>query len=139
VGRLFQEGELVCEVEDTSALEVEVLLKEGQTARVGPGQQVDILARALPFQTIKGEVVRVAPSARRPGDRTDGTQAATLTPTAASTDAEGLTAVYCTLDAGELALRPGMTGHARIHRGERPVWAVVSESALRTVRVEFWK
>jgi len=32
-----------------------------------------------------------------------------------------------------------MTGHARIHRGERPVRAVVSESALRTVRVEFWK
>ncbi len=137
VGRLFQEGELICEVEDTTALEVEVLLKEGQTARVEPGQEVEILARALPFQTIKGKVLRVAPAARRPGDRGDGTQQAMLTATA--TDAEGLTAVYCALDTGELALRPGMTGHARVHRGERPAWMVLSESALRTVRVEFWK
>ncbi len=140
VGRLFQEGELICEVEDTSALEVEVLLKEGQTTRVQPGQEVEILARALPFQTIKGTVLRVAPAARRPGDRGDGTQPVVVpTSSAATADTEGLTAVYCTLDAGEPALRPGMSGHARISRGERPAWMVLSESALRTVRVEFWK
>jgi multidrug resistance efflux pump len=140
VGRLFPEGELVCEIEDTSALEVEVMLKEGQTARVEAGQEVEVLARALPFQTLRGSVRRVAPAARRPGDRGDGTQPAVLTPSStANADAEGLTAVYCVLDAGESALRPGMTGHARIHRGERPAWMVLSESALRTVRVEFWK
>ena len=108
---------------------------------VEPGQEVEILARALPFQTIKGKVLRVAPAARRPGDRGDGTQPAVVATSsaAAATDAEGLTAVYCVLDAGELALRPGMSGHARISRGERPAWMVLSESALRTVRVEFWK
>ncbi len=139
VGRLFQEGELICEIEDTSAFEVEVLLKEGQTARVEAGQQVDIIARATPFQTITGQVRRVAPAARRPGDRGDASQPPVLSSSTASADAEGLTAVYCAVDAGQPALRPGMTGHASIHRGERPVWAVVSESALRTIRVEFWK
>ena len=138
VGRLFAEGELICEVEDTSALEVEVLLKEGQTARVEAGQAVDILARSLPFDTLNGKVLRIAPAARRPGDRGDGTQ-----PVASSSatvpDAEGLTAVYCALDDDRTALRPGMTGHARIHRGSRPAWMVLSESALRTVRVVFWK
>lgn len=140
VGRLFQEGELICEVEDTSTLEVEVLLKEGQTARVEAGQEVEVLARALPFQTIKGKVLRVAPATRRPGDRGDGTQPTVVASSSTTTtDAEGLTAVYCTLDAGEPVLRPGMTGHARIHRGERPAWMALSESALRTVRIEFWK
>jgi hypothetical protein len=98
-----------------------------------------VLARAMPFETLKGKVVRVAPAARRLGERGDGTPPPAAPPGAVATDVESLTAVYCTLDAGQPGLRPGMTGHARIHRGDRPAWMVLSESALRSVRIEFWR
>jgi multidrug resistance efflux pump len=139
VGRLFQEGELVVEIENTDDLEVEILLKEGQAARVVPGQEVDLLARAFPFQTLHARVVRVAPVAHRTGERTDGTTPAGTAPTVTATDAEGLIAVYCVLKTTGVELRPGMTGHARIHRGERPAGTVLSENAMRMIRIEFWR
>jgi hypothetical protein len=35
-------------------------------------------------------------------------------------------------------LRPGMTGHARIFTGRRPIGQIVANRALRFLRTEFW-
>ena len=35
-------------------------------------------------------------------------------------------------------LRPGMTGHARVYSGKRPIGAVLLDRALRFLRTEFW-
>jgi hypothetical protein len=46
--------------------------------------------------------------------------------------------VYCRLEAGEAALRSGMTGHARVFTGQRSLGCFLLERALRFVRTEFW-
>ncbi len=138
VGRLFQEGELIAEVENLAGLEVDVNLREGQSARVMAGQEVELLARAFPFQSLRGRVVRIAPAARRPGERLDTVAPQPVT-TATQTDAEGQVAVLCELVSPDPGLRPGMTGHARITRSDRPGGYILLESLLRTIRIEFWR
>ena len=86
-----------------------------------PGQAVELKARSLPFDTLRGTVREVAPVAV-PGK--DGAQS-TVT-------------VYCRLDATPAAVRPAMTGVARISCGRRPVGAVFTRRVLRYVRTEFW-
>ena len=41
------------------------------------------------------------------------------------------------LDPGQ-ALKPGMTGHARIICGRRTVWGLVARRLMRWIKVEFW-
>ena len=46
--------------------------------------------------------------------------------------------VYCKLTDAPAALRPGMTGFARVACGKRAMGRVLSEKALRYLRTEFW-
>jgi multidrug efflux pump subunit AcrA (membrane-fusion protein) len=131
VGRYVQEGDLICVVEEASALEVEVSVAEQDVARVRPGQPVELRARALPLATLRGRVDRVAPAATRPDPGT----AAAAPPRG---EAPGTVTVYCRLDGGVPGLRPGMTGHARVSCGPRPAGEVLRERVLRVVRTEFW-
>jgi multidrug efflux pump subunit AcrA (membrane-fusion protein) len=119
VGQYVREGELICVVEEPSALEAEILLAEQDMARVQPGQAVALKARALPFETFPIRVDRLAPSAAR------GDGLSTVT-------------VYGRLEGSPTELRPGMTGHARIWTGQRCVGAVLLDRALRYLRTEFW-
>ena len=139
IGRLFHEGDLICEVDDTRTLDAEILLREAQAARLAPGQSIEFLTRALPFQTFRGTVRKVAPAARRQMEMADPPTNGTTPPTTTSIDSEGYVVVHCTLNDSAKQLRPGMTGHARIYRGERAAGLVVTESAMRTIRIEFWR
>jgi hypothetical protein len=58
----------------------------------------------------------------------------------AATRAEvpGTVTVYCRLDRPGPDLRPGMTGHARVNAGERPLGEVLLDRVLRVIRTEFW-
>ena len=46
--------------------------------------------------------------------------------------------VYCRLENPGGELRPGMTGHARVYTGRRPIGDILTDRALRHVRTEFW-
>jgi multidrug efflux pump subunit AcrA (membrane-fusion protein) len=118
VGQYLREGDLICVVEEPVGLEAEVTLAEQDVARVRPGQEVKLKARALPFDTFLTRVDRVAPAAARG-------------------DGQGSVTVYCRLDA-PAGLLPDMTGHARVYTGRRPVGAILLDRALRLVRTEFW-
>jgi multidrug efflux pump subunit AcrA (membrane-fusion protein) len=122
VGQFFKEGELICEVEEPVVLEAEIQLEEQDVARVEPGQKVELKARALLFDTFEAKVERIAPIAVK-GEKTD--VQSTVTVTCRLADAAG-------------ALRPGMTGHARIFCGRRPVGEVLGRNILRFLRTEFW-
>jgi putative peptide zinc metalloprotease protein len=141
VGQYFKEGELICEVEDTSLLEAEVSVPEQEVARVRPGQRVHLKARAAPFDSLAAEVTRVASTAR---DLTPpGPADAVAAPAPGIGDVPGHVVVYCTVSPANApdaaaAVRPGMTGHARIDCGARPVGKVVALRLLRYVRTEFW-
>ena len=122
LGQYFAEGELICEVEEPSALEAEIEVAEQDVARVQSGLKIELKARALPFQSFQAQADRIAPNAVF--DEADEVQS-TVT-------------VYCRLDETAAGLRPGMTGYARIYCGRRPVGEILANRVLRFLRTEFW-
>jgi multidrug efflux pump subunit AcrA (membrane-fusion protein) len=127
-GQYLKEGDLICTVEEPTELEAEIALGEEEVARVQPGQAVDLKARALPFQTLRAEVSRIAPgAARAEGDKA-----------APRADSQALVTVSCRLEDPPPELRPGLTGHARISCGRCCLGGVLLERGLRLLRTEFW-
>jgi multidrug resistance efflux pump len=122
IGQFVREGELICEVKASSVLEAEISLAEQDVARVRPGQQVELKARALPFRTFHVRVDRIAPGAVAG----EGQQA------------QSTVTVYCRLEEPAVNLRPAMTGYARIACGQRPIGEILAERAQGVLRTEFW-
>jgi multidrug efflux pump subunit AcrA (membrane-fusion protein) len=118
-GQYLTEGELICVIEETAGLEIEITLEEQKVARVRQGQVVALRARSLPFETLAAEVGRVAPAAARG-------------------DVQSTVTVHCPLENGASNLRPGLTGHARIYTGKRPIGAIIAQRVMGWFRTEFW-
>jgi multidrug efflux pump subunit AcrA (membrane-fusion protein) len=119
VGQYVREGEVICLIEEPSALEAEITLGDEEMARVRVGQEVELKARPLPFRSFRARVDRVAPRVLQ------GDQHSTVT-------------VYCKVEGTAEELRPGMAGHARIGCGRRPLGAIWADRLLRFLRTEFW-
>jgi putative peptide zinc metalloprotease protein len=129
-GQYLHEGDLICQVEEPAVLEAEVALPEQDVADVEPGQVVTLKVRSLPFETFTARVTRVAPSAARPEPQP-------LAPTVKG-ELPGTVTIYCELPTRGTALRPGMTGYARIACGKRPLGELLGGRILRFLRTEFW-
>jgi multidrug efflux pump subunit AcrA (membrane-fusion protein) len=138
VGQYLREGELICEVEDSSTLEAEIAVPEQDMARVREGQAVELKARVAPFDTLRARVTRIATGVRVG----HGSEAAAGAATAAPELGElpGKLIVSCTLDgsASAAGARPGMTGYARIDCGQDPAGKVIGRRLLQYIRTEFW-
>ncbi|MCI0379481.1 MAG: HlyD family efflux transporter periplasmic adaptor subunit, partial [Gemmataceae bacterium] len=119
VGQYLREGDLICVLEEPGDLEAEIAIAEQDIARIQPGQEVALKARALAFDTFRTRVERIAPAAG-PGE------------------GQSCVKVFCRLGDYPADLRPEMTGHARIYTGRRPIGAIVVDRALRWLRTEFW-
>jgi HlyD family secretion protein len=119
VGQYVKEGDLIGTVEEPAALVAEITLAEQDVVRVQPGQAVKLKARAMPFQTFRTEVDRIAPAAGKG-------------------EAQSNVTVYCRLDNQAASLRPGMSGHARIATGTRSPGLILVDRTLRYLRTEFW-
>lgn len=124
IGQYFKEGDLICEVEEPSLLNVEISITEEDVARVEPGQLVELKARTLPFELFESRVDRLAPVAAKAD--------------AAKGDVQGTVTIYCRLQESNQQLRPGMTGNARIYSDRRPIGEILLDRAMRYVRTEFW-
>ena len=123
VGQYFKEGELICVIEDASSLEAEITLGERELPRVESGQVVELKTPALPYTLLKSRVDRIAPAAVA-GEGPGAVQSTV--------------SVYCAITGAPDQLKPGMSGHARIVCGRRPIAKVLGERVMRTVRTEFW-
>ena len=119
IGQLVNQGDLICAVAEPAELEIEILLDEQEATYLRPGQRVELKARTLPYETFHAQVQRIAPAA-------------------VAGDVQSKLAVYCTMSNPSLALRPGMSGHARILCGPRPAGLVLFGRILRLLRTEFW-
>jgi multidrug resistance efflux pump len=119
VGDYFEEGELICEVEDAQQLEIVISLDEDRAARIHARQKVRLKARSLPFEVFEVEVERIAPRADKG-------------------DVQSQVNIYCRMDDPDGKLRSGMTGYARIQCRQAPLAAVFGEKCLRFIRTEFW-
>jgi HlyD family secretion protein len=118
-GTFLKEGDLFCEVVDTSRLKAEIAVPDRAAARVQIGQPIDLKVRALPYRTLRAPVGQVAPVL----------DAGEANPTAR---------IYCWLNNPGRELRPGMSGYARVHLGTRSLGSVLLDRMSRFVRREFW-
>ncbi len=121
LGKYYPEGELICEIGDTSALDIDVALAEQDGSRVQVDAPVTFKARILPFRTFDATVSKIAAIGFK-GDK----------------DTHTSVSVYCRVQDPTADLRPGTTGYARIHTGPRPVGEIIFYRMLRFVRTEFW-
>lgn len=124
-GQYFPEGELLCEVEELSELEIEITLAEQDVSRIRSGQSVGIKPRSMPFEMIEARLDRIAPRAV----------------VAESGETQSHVSVYCRVENGEhlnRKLRSNMTGYARIYGDRRPVGDMLFDRATRFLRTEFW-
>jgi multidrug resistance efflux pump len=121
VGQFLQRGDLICAIEDADGAEAEVGLDEQKIRGVAVGQTVRFKARALPYDTLEGKVLGIAPAAGReePGSR-------------------GTILVRCSVPRAGEVLRSSMGGYARIYTGRRSVGGVVLDWGMRFFRTEFW-
>jgi multidrug efflux pump subunit AcrA (membrane-fusion protein) len=127
VGRYFEQGALICLIEDPASLEAELKLDEQSARRVAAGQDVTLKFRSLPLESFPATVRHIAPSA-------DPSEVnSTLT-------------VYCDPDArsdrvagrSQGKLRGGLSGYARISTGRRSIGTVMLDRLLRSLRTEYW-
>ncbi len=118
-GQYFDQGDLICAVEDHSLMEVEILLREHDATTVDQGDAIALRARALSSTTILSNVIRLAPSAA-PGE------------------VQSTITAYCAIKNASFKLRPGMTGYARIYTGRKPIGRIAVDRAIRFLRTEFW-
>jgi multidrug resistance efflux pump len=120
VGHFYREGDPILVVEELDRLEAEISVAEQDLRKVQPGQPVTLKARLLPFQKLETTVDRIAV-------------------TASHGDAQSVVTVVCRLTS-PLAQRlsPGMSGYARIHRGDAAIGAILLERALALLRTEVW-
>jgi multidrug efflux pump subunit AcrA (membrane-fusion protein) len=119
IGEYLEQGDLVCEIEESSSLEIEIEIPEDRIADVKPGQRVALKARALPYETFEAEVERIAPAA------TSGERQCTVV-------------VYSRLINEATGLKPDMTGYARIYCGKKPIGEIGLDYVMRLIRTEFW-
>jgi multidrug resistance efflux pump len=119
VGQFLREGDVICVVEEPACLEAEITLAEQDLTRVRTGQEVQLKARALPYESFASRVERIAPAAGRG-------------------EVQSSVLVCCRLEMAPQELRPEMTGHARVFTGRRPIGVLLADRVLRFVRTEFW-
>jgi multidrug resistance efflux pump len=127
-GHFVSQGTLLCQIEARSVPMVEIFVSEDDALHVAPAQQVQIKARALPFETFFGEVALVATAAAKPQEAVAQQQLAT----------RQTVAVHCRMDAAEGRLKSGMTGYGRVLRGRDPIGIVLTTKVYRYIRTEFW-
>ncbi|HVU89476.1 MAG TPA: efflux RND transporter periplasmic adaptor subunit [Pirellulales bacterium] len=121
LGKYYPEGELICEIGDTSGLDIDVALAEQDGSRVELDAPVTFKARTLPFHTFDATVSKIAAIGFK-GEK----------------DTRTSVSVYCRVKDPTADLRPGTTGYARIHTGPRPLGVIIFYRMLRFVRTEFW-
>src|SRR5262249_40572193 len=92
VGQFVRDGELLCVVEAPECLGAELAVPEEEAAGVGPGQEVGLKPRGLPFETVAARVDRVAA-------------------TTESGEAGRAVTVYCRVEGAPAGVRPGATGY----------------------------
>ncbi len=119
VGQYFVQGELICEVEDQSSLEVEITLPDQEAAPVRAGQVVYLKARAIPFEIFKADVKRVASRG-------------------VTGELQNTFKVYAAVREPADDLRSGMSGYARIYCESCPVGQFILKRALHLLRTEVW-
>ncbi len=142
-GHLVKSGEEFCEIGSLNPMMIKMALSEKQVRYVEKGQLVELKADAYPWKTIRGSIAEVHPmllakdlpaalSARRAGDVPTGVDAQ-----GHEIPLERTFEARIQVDNSEGLLRPGMTGHGKIHAGRRLWGKLMLQSLLDLVSLDF--
>ena len=122
LGTNLKKGELLAEVHQLKTVNAEIAVPEKEISEVQVGQPVELKARSYLNRSFKGNVISISPVGTLP---TNGLPQREFV-------------VVTELDNATLALRPEMTGNAKISCGTRRLYEIVFRRLIRFVRVEFW-
>lgn len=122
VGQAVKKGDLIAEVKEMNTIAAEIAVTEKEIGDVKLGQKVTLKVRAYPNTSFEGTVASISPIANAPEDA----------------QAERTVLVTTRLENASLLLKPGMTGHAKIHGENMRLIDLALRRAVRFIRVEFW-
>jgi putative peptide zinc metalloprotease protein len=134
VGTHVNKGDLLVSVQELDTITTQIVVPEKEIGDVKVGQTVAVKARAYPEQTFYGEVTSIATTA------TSSLEGSAPPVPAPPEEGAGPKAVLVTseVDNRARALKPEMTGKAKIYCGPRRLIDLMTRRLARYVRVEFW-
>ena len=118
-GKHLAVGDRIVQIEQLDQVTVELAIPECEAADIAVGQDVALKARAYPEKVFHGKVTAIASTTIEDAD-------------------ERIVIISSTVSNGDLLLKPGMTGKAKIACGERQATDLAMRRLARTLRVEFW-
>ncbi|MCF8003123.1 MAG: efflux RND transporter periplasmic adaptor subunit [Chromatiaceae bacterium] len=118
-GKYLADGDLFARVEDTAMVIAEIAIPESDMSFVSIGAPVRIRLQLMPNKILTGQVAQIAPT----------TEAATY---------GQIVKVFSFLDNPDLAIKSGMTGHAKVGGEEMIVAEAFTRSLVRFFQIEFW-
>lgn len=124
LGTRVAEGDVLLDVMQVDPLVVDIAVPEGDIGEIHKGQTIALKAASQAGRTFAGTVQEIAPVVAS-GEKETLAPARTIT-------------VRCVVPNADGALKPGMTGRARIACGPRSVLGVFTRKFVRMIRVEFW-
>lgn len=136
-------GDALCEIAQLDPIQIFIPLNERQARHIRAGQKVELRVPAMPSRTFEGQVMEDAktPPARELPPNLVATLGGDL---AAEADAQGrlmpLETTYGVLVSianTDHALRPGMTGSARLHGDRVPVWRLWLMKLLDFISLDY--
>lgn len=136
-------GDALCEIADLDPIHIYIPLGEHQARHIRAGQKVELRVPALPGRTIEGSVLEDSktPPARELPPNLVATLGGDL---AAQPDAQGhlkpietTFGVLVSLPNADGFLRPGMTGTARLHGDEQPLWRCLWMKLLDFISLDY--
>ena len=120
VGVRLEAGAVLLEIEDMRIMRVIAKVAESDLDLVEKGQKASIKVSNLPTRVFEGEVTFISPIIEE--------DVATAT---------RFFRVESRIKNEEGALRPNLSGFAKLHAGERPLWSILSRGVVRWVRLRF--
>ncbi len=120
VGARLARGDLFCELVEPGAVQLEIAVPEADVSLVAPGASVKVKLNAFPTASWRGTVQRVGVVAAEEGG-------------------ERVFLVRAALEGNAAALRPGLTGRAKINTGPASVARILLRRPARWLWSVLWR
>lgn len=136
--QLAKKGDLIANIYAPEAMTAEIVISEKEITDVKIGQKVSLKALTYPDLTFEGTVTAIGVAAQggeQSSSSSSSSGAASLTH---SRSASRTILVTTQLDNSSLLLKPEMTGHAKVHCGQRRLIDLLRWRLARVIKVEFW-
>ena len=134
LGIYLEEGGTLCEIAGQEGLIARVPVREAFLDEIRPGQRVRLKLDALPFQTISGRVIALAPASSE-HDAMPGQEASFgRYPSREFTEVEAIVSVLSATG----SLKAGMAGTAKIEVGRGTLIGRTARSLRRSILALIW-